>query len=88
VNLLVELPMDRNELNRLLRQRPFQPFSITTRDGRTYQVHPRMNLLAEKYIKIGIPNRLRPHLCDHGEYVRLDEIARVELLPSPPPKTL
>jgi hypothetical protein len=36
--------MDRADLQRLLRQRPFQPFRLVLRDGRVYEVrNPRMN---------------------------------------------
>ena len=47
--------MKREDLQRLLRQRPFQPFRVLLRDGRTYEIkYPRMNLLAESFVKIGI----------------------------------
>lgn len=79
--------MDRVELQRLLRQRPFQPFRVVVSDGRTYDIrYPRMNLLAESYINIGIPDETgsRP-LCDHTEHVRLDQIIHTEALPVTPP---
>ena len=74
--------MDRAELQRLLQQRPFQPFRLVLRDGRVYEVrNPRMNLLAESFIKIGIPHASLPEpVCDHTEYVRLLEIAYTEPL--------
>jgi hypothetical protein len=39
-----------------------------------YDVHnPRMNLLAESFIKIGIRDSSLPEpACDHTEYVRLE----------------
>ena len=79
--------MDRAELQRLLRQRPFQPFRVVLSDGRRYDVrYPHMNLLADSYINIGIPDETGPKpLCDHTEYVRLDQIVRTELLPTAPP---
>lgn len=79
--------MDRSEMQRLLRQRPFQPFRVFVSDGRTYDVrNPRMNLLAESYINIGIPAPDLPEpICDHTEYVRLDQIVRIEPLPTAPP---
>jgi hypothetical protein len=81
--------MDRAELHRLLRQKPFQPFRVVLSDGRTYEIrYPYMNLLAESFIKIGIPdaNDTRPEpLCDHTEFVWLKEIDRAELLSSTPP---
>ncbi len=75
--------MEREELNRLLRQKPFQPFRVVVNDGRTYDVrYPEMNLLAQRYIKIGIPDNTAPRpMCDHTEYVALSEIARVEPWP-------
>jgi hypothetical protein len=41
-----------------------------------------MNLLAYTYIKIGIPEpgSTDPMICDHTEYVRLNEIERLEAL--------
>jgi hypothetical protein len=79
--------MDRSELQRLLRQRPFRPFRLILRDGRAYEVrNPRMNLLAESFVKIGIPDESLPEpVCDHTEYVRLEEIARSEPLSATPP---
>jgi hypothetical protein len=78
--------MTREELRRLLKQQPFQPFRVVLRDGRSYDItHPRMNLLAESYIKIGIPAPdLPPPIVDHTEYVRLDEISHTEPLPTLP----
>ena len=45
-----------------------------------------MNLLAESFIKIGIPHVSLPEpICDHTEFVWLKEIVHVEpLSPSPP----
>jgi hypothetical protein len=79
--------MERAELQRLLRQRPFQPFRLILRDGRVYEVrNPRMNLLAECFVKIGIADASLPEpICDHTEYVRLEEIARSEPLLATPP---
>jgi hypothetical protein len=73
--------MDHAELQRLLRQRPFQPFRVVVSDGRTYDVrYPEMNLLARGFIKIGIPEPGPNPLCDHTEFVWLSQIARVEPL--------
>jgi hypothetical protein len=79
--------MGRAELQRLLQQRPFQPFRLVLRDGRVYEVrNPRMNLLAESFIKIGIPHESLPEpVCDHTEYVRLEEIVHAEPLSAAPP---
>ncbi len=76
--------MEREQLQHLLRQKPFQPFRVFLRDGRTFDIrYPRMNLLARTYVNIGIPEAGTPlPLCDHTEFVRLSEIARVEMLSS------
>jgi hypothetical protein len=75
--------MSHEEMQRLLRQKPFQPFSVFVNDGRVSDVrHPRMNLLFPTFIKIGIPAPdLTPPVCDHTEFVRLTDITRVEMLP-------
>ena len=76
--------MEHEEMQRLLRAKPFQSFRVIVRDGRRFDVtHPRMNLLGHNFIKIGIgaPD-LPPPVCDHTEYVRLSDIERVELMTS------
>jgi hypothetical protein len=79
--------MEHDELQRLLKQRPFQPFRVYVRDGRKYDIYyPRMNLLARSFIKIGIPDPNLPEpICDHLEFVLLAEIVRVEPLPGTAP---
>ena len=72
--------MQRDALREWLKREPFQPLRVHVADGRTYDVrYPRMNLLAQTFIKIGIrePNSTNPLICDHTEYVRLDEIVRL-----------
>jgi hypothetical protein len=78
--------MDRAELHRLLRQRPFQPFRVVVSDGRVYEVrNPRMNLLAESFVKIGIPAPDLPEpIVDHTEFVWLKDIERIEPLSGAP----
>lgn len=80
--------MTRDEMKQMLRQRPFQPFRVHVADGRVYDVRfPRMNLVADSFMKIGIPDPEYPSetVCHHTEYVRLDQIVRVEPLPKPTP---
>lgn len=75
--------MQRETLREWLKRRPFQPFRVHVDDGRTYEVrYPRMNLLAQTFIKIGIPNPNKPSdlVCDHTEFVRLEQIMRLEPL--------
>jgi hypothetical protein len=76
--------MDREQLRQALKQEPFRPFRVFVKDGRTYEIrYPRMNLLAETYIKIGIPSpHYPPPTCDHTEYVRLADIERIDPLPT------
>src|SRR5207253_2682717 len=70
----------REELQRRPRRPPLRPFRVVLCDGRQYAIqHPRMNLLARTYVKIGIPAAdLPPPTCDHTEYVPLAQIERVE----------
>jgi hypothetical protein len=84
--------MQRDVLREWLRRQPFQPFRVYLADGRTFEIrYPRMNLLAQTFIKIGIPERGSPDpfICDYTEYARLDEITRLEPLgagdPTPQP---
>ena len=75
--------MTHEEMQRLLRQKPFVPFRVFVNDGRVCDVrHPRMTLLAPAYINIGVPAPdLKPPISDHSEHVRLKNIVRVEMLP-------
>ena len=78
--------MEREELRRLLKQRPFRPFRVLVSDGRIYDVrYPEMNLLGPSFIKIGIPEPGPNPICDHTEFVRLAQIVRVEPLPDAAP---
>ena len=72
--------MIRDQLQTLLRRRPFQPFRVHLTDGRIFDVRfPRMNLLAETYVKIGIPiSEEEDIICDHTEYVPFKLIERIE----------
>jgi hypothetical protein len=77
--------MQRDELRGWLKRQPFQPFRLHLSDGRTYDIHfPRMNLLAQTFIKVGIPAPDIPSdiVCDHTEFVSLKDIMSVEPLPS------
>ncbi|HKI33518.1 MAG TPA: hypothetical protein VKA46_16810 [Gemmataceae bacterium] len=75
--------MTHEEMQQLLRQKPFQPFRVFVSDGRAYDVrHPRMTLLSPVWINIGIPAPdLTPPVSDHSEQVWLKNIERVEMLP-------
>jgi hypothetical protein len=80
--------MERETLRQWLKREPFQPFRVHLVNGKTYDIHyPRMNLLAHTFIKIGIPadDLPKPFVCDYTEYVRLDQITHLELLPNSSP---
>jgi hypothetical protein len=76
-------PVERDTLREWLKRQPFQPFRVHLADERAFDIrHPRTNVLAETFIKIGIPvpNSTNPLLCDHAEYVRLAQITYLEPL--------
>jgi hypothetical protein len=77
--------MQRDTLREWLKRQPFQPFRVFLADGRTFDIrHPRTNLLAQTFIKIGIPepNSTDPLSCDYTEFVPLTQITKVEPLSS------
>jgi hypothetical protein len=79
--------MQRETLREWLKREPFQPFRVHLTDGRTFDIRsPRTNLLAQTFIKIGIPEpgSTDPWICDYTEYVSLAQIAKVEPLSSLP----
>jgi hypothetical protein len=75
--------MQREILREWLKRQPFQPFRVFVADGRTFDVrHPRTNLLAQTFIKIGVPEpgNDSPVSCDYTEYVPLAQIIKLEPL--------
>ena len=74
----------REQLQQLLRQRPFQPFRVHVEDGRTFDIRFHdMNLLGQTYLSIGIPEDDGPDpIADHAVPVWLNQITQVELLPA------
>jgi hypothetical protein len=75
--------MQRETLHEWLKRRPFQPFRDYVADGHVFDIrYPRMNLLAQTFIKIGVPepNGTDPLICDHTQYVPLAQITRLEPL--------
>jgi hypothetical protein len=75
--------MQRETLREWLKRQPFQPFRVHVSDGRTFDIRlPRTNLLAQSFIKIGIPepDSTDPLSCDYTEYVPLAQITRLEPL--------
>jgi hypothetical protein len=78
--------VQRDLVREWLKRRPFQPFRLHLTDGRNFDIYyPRMNLLGQTFLKVGIPESsgTDPLICDHTEYVRLEQIARLEPLGTP-----
>jgi len=77
--------MPRDEVLKLWRQRPFQPFRITTVVGETIDVwHPNLMLVAGNTITIGTPDPNHPPpAADELVWLDLQHIARAEPLDSP-----
>jgi hypothetical protein len=69
------------ELRRLRRQEPFQPFRIHTKDGEVYEIRDPVNMLAAEYVVL-VPVRSDPNdlLGDYSIDVDYDQIARVEMM--------
>jgi hypothetical protein len=77
--------IEEEDLRKLLRQRPFQPFRVRLSDGRTFDIlHPEMNLVSQGYFDIGVPEKDVPDpFADHFVFVPLKMVAQVEPLPAP-----
>lgn len=77
--------MLRDQLYEFLHRKPFQPFRVHMKEGRTVDVYfPDTNLLGQGFMEIGIlepnsPDRI-PERC---EFVLLSQVVQVELLPGP-----
>lgn len=47
--------MDPNEILKLIRQRPFEPFKIRLLDGQEHQIrHPEMALVGKRHLFVGL----------------------------------
>ncbi len=78
--------MQPEELQRLLRQRPFQPFRVYLSEGQTYDVlYPQLTLITRTTLAIGYPDASNPDLADHVVLVGPEAIQRVELLSATAP---
>ena len=70
-----------DQLRALLKQRPFHPFQVHLKDGRSYLVqYPHITLLGPSYIDIGFPAPDDPkaEYYDTVELVLFSEISRLE----------
>jgi hypothetical protein len=77
--------VDKREIIKLWKQRPFQPFRIYMRNGDVYVLrHAELFMVCPNYVLVGIPIPNHPLLlCDHMEYLSYQEIERLEQLPAP-----
>ena len=76
------------EMRRLRRQEPFQPFRIHTKRGEVFEIRDPVNMLAAEYVVV-VPMRSNPDdlFGDYGLPVEYDQIARVEMMgPAPVPQ--
>jgi hypothetical protein len=79
--------MQAEELYRLLQPRPFQPVRVHLHNGQTYDIRFReLVIVGVNYLDIGIPapDETEP-IYDYVVRVPLEDIARVERLPSAAP---
>jgi hypothetical protein len=77
------------ELYYRLHEEPFKPFRLHLADGRTFDVlYPRINMVGVNWIYVGVlaPGETDPDpIPDHSVKLHLDQITRVEPLPSSSP---
>ena len=71
-----------DDLLRLLRKRPFEPFRVYMTDGRTFDIrYPEMNLVGETFFDIGIPEKgVEDPFAESAVNVPLDRISRIVML--------
>jgi hypothetical protein len=69
-----------------LARRPFEPFSVVTNDGTTYDIrHPEMLMAAPTTIVVGYPHPEQPHTITRFDLVSLLHVIRLEPLPAQAP---
>jgi hypothetical protein len=78
--------MQREQIQELLKRRPFQPFRVHLTDGRACDVsYPGITLLSQYSLTIGFPEPDDPDpdpVYDRTEMVQLSQISRVGILPA------
>lgn len=74
--------MNSTEFNNLRHRKPFLPFRVTTKDGRTIDVvHPQLVLTLDDYVWIGIPRKgANLPIYEHLENVNYSDITQVDML--------
>jgi hypothetical protein len=75
--------VDKEEIVKVWKQRPFQPFRIYMRNGDVHVVrHPELFMVFPTYVRIGIPIPNHPLLlCERVERPSLLDMDRLEVLP-------
>ena len=76
-----------DELRQLLRKRPFIPFCVHLKDGRSFTIeYPELNVVTGTFMAIGIPvpNDTDP-VAERVFEVDLEKITNVEVLSHPSP---
>jgi hypothetical protein len=75
--------MTPEHLRQHLYQKPFQPFRVHLKDGRSYEIrHPNLALAAEAVLIVGIPapDDPDPVYSDRQVWVQWDQVDRIEPL--------
>src|SRR5262249_43941508 len=80
----VQLMVDRQELIKFWKQRPFRPFRVDLSNGDVYVIRlPELILVFETHVAIGVPVPDHPLLlCERVERPSFEEIAQLEYLPA------
>ncbi|HVS36533.1 MAG TPA: hypothetical protein VMS17_13295 [Gemmataceae bacterium] len=75
------MSVTREELLRLRRQEPFQPFRIHTTGGEVFEIRDTINILVAEWVVV-VPVRSNPDdlFGDYGASVPYEQIARVEMM--------
>lgn len=73
--------MQPQEMQKLLRKRPFEPFHVYLADGRVFDIrHPHLNLVTQLRFVIGVPDptSTEPTIAEHAVRVDWPDILKVE----------
>jgi hypothetical protein len=78
-----------DDINKVLRRQPFQPFRVHLSNGQTFEIrHPELALVGRSTMVIGLPAPdLPPTTYDLFEIIALMHINRLEPLPAATPST-
>lgn len=72
------------EMRALLDKRPFEPFRIYLKDGRSFDIeYPRHNLVSELRMVVGKPDPQDPGLTEFVTWIYWRDISKVEKIPVP-----